>query len=194
MKNDKRNGSTIVKDKRRLLDVRRKKVSRGNSEWYNASDVSKMSVYRPTVRYAPVFSDYVNSVFQAMTLDCNQIIRAALFAAAHSERFYSILKQYQKKDVPLLRPNWNVGDHELWLEQCPAMVRRGENVNADSTRRRKTSNDSRNVKGRSVLQQDVLPTSDRCITSITRREGEISSEQHKSIHIRETGGIVIRFE
>jgi hypothetical protein len=153
-----------------------------------------MNVYRPTVRYAPVFRDYVDSIFKATTLDRNQIIRAGLFVAAHTKEFHAILKRYQKKDVPLPRPNWSLSDHELWLEQCPITVRGGEDVNADSTRRRKTSNDSRNVKGRSVLQQDILPTTNRCVTSITRREGEISSERHKSIHIQETGGIVIRFE
>lgn len=78
-----------------------------------------MNAYRPTVRYAPVFRDYVDSVFRATTLDRNQIIRAALFAAAYSERFYSILKQYQKKDVPLPSPPWQLEQKELWMEQTP---------------------------------------------------------------------------
>ena len=42
-------------------------------------------VYRPTVRYADVFRDYIDSIFQATTLGRNQIIRGALFAAAQSK-------------------------------------------------------------------------------------------------------------
>jgi hypothetical protein len=60
-----------------------------------------MSVYRPTVRYAPEFREYVDAVFRATTLDRNQIIRAALFAAAYSKEFQDILLKFKRKDVPL---------------------------------------------------------------------------------------------
>lgn len=119
IKNDKGIGTTNFTNERRLFDVRREKIAPSNRKWFNASDVSKMNAYRPTVRYAPVFRDYVDSVFRATTLDRNQIIRAALFAAAYSERFYSILKQYQKKDVPLPSPPWQLEQKELWMEQTP---------------------------------------------------------------------------
>jgi len=149
-----------------------------------------MNVYRPTVRYAPVFRDYVESIFRATTLDRNQIIRAALFAAAHSEKFYSILKQYQKKDVPLPCPSWKMTDHELWLEQCPENRRGGEDVNANTTRRGETSVASEHVAG-TQLQQHALATNRR-VEPPARREGEISSERQRPIQFRETGGIVIR--
>jgi hypothetical protein len=97
MKYDKRNGTTNFTNERRLSDVRGKEVTRGDSNWFIGGDVSKMTVYRPTVRYSPVFKDYVDSVFRATTLDRNQIIRAALYTAAHSMEFQELLKQYQKK-------------------------------------------------------------------------------------------------
>jgi hypothetical protein len=144
-----------------------------------------MTVYRPTVRYASIFRDYVNAVFHATTLDRNQIIRAALFTAAHSMEFQELLKQYQKKDVPLPRPKWGLSDHQYWMEQSPEMVKGGEDVDDDSTRSRKTPNDSRNFERRF----DVPSTTDRRIPSITRREGEVLTKR-----FQQTGGIVIRIE
>jgi hypothetical protein len=144
-----------------------------------------MSVYRPTVRYAPVFRDYVDAVFHATTLDRNQIFRAALFTAAHSKEFHDILKQYQKKDVPLPRPAWKLSDHQFWLEQCPEMVKGGEDVNANSTRNREVANDSRNIERRF----DVLPKASRCISPIERRERKVPTKR-----FQQTGGIVIRIQ
>ncbi|MCX8045751.1 MAG: hypothetical protein N3A70_02575 [Anoxybacillus gonensis] len=149
-----------------------------------------MSVYRPTVRYAPVFRDYVDAVFHATTLDRNQIIRAALFTAAHTKEFQMLLKQYQKKDVPLPCPSWTMADHELWLEQCPENRRGGEDVNANATRRGETSVASEHVAG-TQLQQHTSATNRR-VEPPARREGEISSERQRPIQFRETGGIVIR--
>jgi hypothetical protein len=185
MKYDKRNGTTNFTNERRLSDVRGEEVTRGNRKWFIGGDVWKMSVYRPTVRYSPVFKDYVDSVFHATTLDRNQIIRAALFTAAHSKEFHDMLKQYQKKDVPLPRPKWGLSDHQFWLEQCPEMVKGGEDVNANSTRNREAANDSRNIERRF----DVLPKASRCISPIERREREVPTKR-----FQQTGGIVIRIE
>ncbi|WP_238802880.1 hypothetical protein [Anoxybacillus sp. LAT_26] len=149
-----------------------------------------MSVYRPTVRYAPVFRDYVDAVFHATTLDRNQIIRAALFTAAHTKEFQMLLRQYQKKDVPLPSPSWTMTDHQLWVEQCPEAKKGGENVNVDSTRGREATATSEHVAG-TQLQQHESPTNRR-VEPPARREGEISSERHRPIQFRETGGIVIR--
>ncbi|WP_051530069.1 hypothetical protein [Anoxybacteroides tepidamans] len=152
-----------------------------------------MNVYRPTVRYAPIFRDYVDAVFRATTLDRNQIIRAALFTAAHAKEFQAILKQYQKKDVPLPSPLWEVSDHQLWLEQCPETGKGGDDVNVDSTRGRETATTSEHAAGSRLLQQNV-PSTNRRVKSPSRREGEIPAEQRGPIRLRETGGIVIRFE
>jgi hypothetical protein len=185
MKHDKRNGTTTIEEEGRLSDVRREEAARGDRKWFIGGDVRKMTVYRPTVRYSPVFRDYVNAVFHATTLDRNQIIRAALFTAAHSMEFQELLKQYQKKDVPLPRPKWGLSDHQFWLEQSPEMAKGGEDVNANSTRSRKAANDSRNIERRF----DVPSTTYRRIPSITRQEGEISTKR-----FQQTGGIVIRIE
>ncbi|MBU8905589.1 hypothetical protein [Desertibacillus haloalkaliphilus] len=108
-------------------------------------------VYRPTVRYHDVFRDYVNKLFHATTLDRNQIIRAALFAAAHSNEFYKLIDGYKKSDVPLPSPIWEPLDHELWMEQCKEKGKGGRDVNAkpkregpvesiDRTSRKETTN------------------------------------------------------
>ena len=73
--------------------------------------------YRPTVRYPDVYKDYVEKVFQATTLDRNQIIRLALFVAAHSEEYKAILKKYRTADVPLPHPDWGKVEDRYWLEQ-----------------------------------------------------------------------------
>jgi hypothetical protein len=185
MKYDKRTCSTTIEEEGRLSDVRGEEVTRGNRKWFIGGDVSKMTVYRPTVRYASIFRDYVNAVFHATTLDRNQIIRAALFTAAHTKEFHDMLKQYQKKDVPLPRPKWGLSDHQFWLEQSPEMVKGGEDVNVDSIRNREVANDSRNIERRF----DVPSTTDRGIPSITRREGEVPTKR-----FQQTGGIVIRIE
>ncbi|MFL0365396.1 hypothetical protein ACH0BF_20525 [Pseudobacillus sp. 179-B 2D1 NHS] len=94
-------------------------------------------VYRPTVRYHSTFKKYVDDLFYATHLDRNQIIRAALFAAAHSKEFHSILRSSKKKDVPLPHPKWSLDQAGLWREQNPDIKEKGEDVNACN--RRKTS-------------------------------------------------------
>ena len=61
-------------------------------------------VYRPTVRYSDVYKTYVDSVFKS-TRHRNQIIRLALFVAAHSEEYKSILEKYKHTDVSLPTQN-----------------------------------------------------------------------------------------
>ncbi|TYO73063.1 hypothetical protein [Rossellomorea marisflavi] len=87
-------------------------------------------MYRPTVRYADVYRNYVNDVFHATTLDRNQIMRLALFVAANSPEFNAILRQHGKHDVPLPRPTWRSNHTALWMEQDPTLNTEGEDVNA----------------------------------------------------------------
>ena len=152
-----------------------------------------MSVYRPTVRYAPEFREYVDAVFRATTLDRNQIIRAALFTAAYSKEFQDILLKFKRKDVPLPQPPWKLTDQYYWMEQNPKEREGGKDVNAYSDRRRTITMDSANTISSSILQQNVLPSENRCISSIKGREREISSKQ-SHLHFRQTGGIIIRLE
>lgn len=74
-------------------------------------------VYRPTVRYSDVFKEYVDSVFSTTRLDRNQILRLALFIAAHSKEYKSILKNYKHADVSLPHPSWTLSEHEYWKDQ-----------------------------------------------------------------------------
>ncbi|WP_053073913.1 hypothetical protein [Bacillus sp. LL01] len=93
-------------------------------------------MYRPTVRYADVYKQYVDALFQATTLDRNQIMRAALFNAAHSNLFHEMLRPYMRGDVPLPSPLWSASDHRLWLEQTPQQEKGGRDVNGEQEVRR----------------------------------------------------------
>jgi hypothetical protein len=86
-------------------------------------------MYRPTVRYADCYQQYVDKMFQSTTLDRNQIIRAALFTAAHSDEFLKLMKQNQKADVPLPSPLWDLDNTTLWREQSPKTTGEGKDVN-----------------------------------------------------------------
>ena len=74
-------------------------------------------VYRPTVRYADAFKYYVDSIFHSTRLDRNQIIRLALFTAAHSETYKNIIEKYKIADVSLPHPEWKLSEDEYWKEQ-----------------------------------------------------------------------------
>ena len=74
-------------------------------------------MYRPTVRYDELFRTYVDSLFRVTYLDRNQLIRAALFAAAHSKEYRSILEKYKKADVSLPQADWGLDEEEYWKNQ-----------------------------------------------------------------------------
>lgn len=74
-------------------------------------------MYRPTVRYADVYKTYVDDLFRTTSLDRNQIIRAALFTAAHSVEFLALMNKNKKRDVPLPSPSWRPEDHHLWRDR-----------------------------------------------------------------------------
>jgi rubrerythrin len=74
-------------------------------------------VYRPTVRYPEIYRDFVEDIFKATSLDRNQILRLATFAAAHSKEFQSILEKHKFGDVPLPHPDWGLDEEECWKNQ-----------------------------------------------------------------------------
>ncbi|MDF2792066.1 MAG: hypothetical protein K0S80_5168 [Neobacillus sp.] len=76
-------------------------------------------MYRPTVRYDDVYKTYVDDLFHSTHLDRNQIIRAALFAAAHSKEFLDVIQSHKKGGVPTPSPPWMLHQHGYWMEQCP---------------------------------------------------------------------------
>jgi hypothetical protein len=152
-----------------------------------------MSVYRPTVRYAPVFRDYVDDVFNATHLDRNQIIRLALFVATHTKEFRDVLMDYKKKDVLLPSPSWRLSDHHYWLEQCPVIEREGRDANAIATRGTSAQVASPIHEARSVLS----PSETGHITPVERFTGQIPSQRSQSdgrIQIRGKGRITFTVE
>jgi hypothetical protein len=127
-------------------------------------------MYRPTVRYDDVFKTFVDDMFRATSLDRNQIIRAALFAAAHSETFQQILQPYMKKDAPA--PVWSLMDDSFWLGQ------KGEKAN-DGPTEGTTDDGDNGDDGRDGGRQPVGGP-------VERRTGTIPSGS-----IRVTGGALV---
>lgn len=74
-----------------------------------------LSVYRPTVRYDDRYKEYVQNVFHSTHLDRNQIIRLALFAAAHSDQFANLIEPYLKRGMSLPKCSWKLDEEDLWL-------------------------------------------------------------------------------
>ncbi|MDE3837964.1 hypothetical protein C0966_00895 [Bacillus methanolicus] len=138
-------------------------------------------MYRPTVRYADVYKQYVDNLFHATSLDRNQIIRAALFTAAYSQEFLKIISVYKKKDVTLPSPPWQLEQTELWMEQNPT-TREERGVNVDSQRRTKVKKDP-GIIGRERSEDQK----DRRLGQTTGREGEVPTIIRTS-----GGGIKIR--
>jgi hypothetical protein len=85
-------------------------------------------MYRPTVRYSEVYRQFVDDVFHATTLDRNQIIRLALFIAAHSEEYQAVLGDHLRiNSSSLPHAKWRPDQANLWREQEPAIVDDAEN-------------------------------------------------------------------
>ncbi len=110
--------------------------------------------YRPTVRYASVYKDYVNQLFHATTLDRSQLIRAALFTAAHSPEFRKQVEAYAKVDVPVPRPTWSLTDTALWLEQSPQPKEEGRDV-IDASNHRGTGDNRTAAEGDRAQEADT---------------------------------------
>src|ERR1700730_15498559 len=73
--------------------------------------------YRPSVRYSSMYEKYIKEVDESTHLDRNQIIRLALFVAAHSPEYQSILKKYKKPDTTLPQADWGLDEEGLWKNQ-----------------------------------------------------------------------------
>lgn len=105
-------------------------------------------IYRPTVRYDLKFKEYVDDLFYSTHLDRNQIIRAALFSAAHSAEFKNLLKNYKKHDSALPPCPWDASDNGLWLEATRNKEGR-EGRYDDTSRTRAIEKDFDGVESRS---------------------------------------------
>ncbi|MBT2661969.1 hypothetical protein [Bacillus sp. ISL-45] len=138
-------------------------------------------MYRPTVRYADSYQQYVDKMFQSTHLDRNQIIRAALFTAAYSEEFLKLMSQNKKGDVPLPSPLWELDNTPLWREQSPKITGEGREVNDHNDRKGEVEDYSRVVK------------SGANITSIEGRQHQVQrSERPVPEKIQTSGEIKIR--
>ncbi|OIJ22064.1 hypothetical protein BKP45_05145 [Anaerobacillus alkalidiazotrophicus] len=128
-------------------------------------------VYRPTVRYDDLYKKYVDQVFKATSLDRNQIIRLALYAAPFSPLFQHQLKKHMTS--PLSSALWEATDHGLWLEQSFHQKEGGSDVNG-------------NCKEVSTVRkpQPPIPVS----RSTEGREGAV---YEKRVY-RQSGGITIK--
>jgi hypothetical protein len=90
-------------------------------------------VYRPTVRYDNRFRDYVNDLFQATTLDRNQIMRLALFLLGHTKEGKEILTLHLKKNSSLPSPNWSPQHGGLWKARAIETLEGGRTSVEDIT-------------------------------------------------------------
>jgi hypothetical protein len=142
-------------------------------------------VYRPTVRYADDFKKYVDDLFHATNLDRNQIIRAALFYAAFSPSFQSIMNQYKKNGIPLPTAQWLEDHHWLWMEVNPSKQERANDVNVNTREEREHTRDTQSV----ILFTHNQVNTKRDEQSLERREGKLPSER---IVFRNQGGISIK--
>jgi hypothetical protein len=117
-------------------------------------------LYRPTVRYDDVFKAYVDDVFGVTTLDRNQIIRAALFIAAHTPEFRSLLHSYRNGEQNIPVPSWSLKEDGYWKGQTVST--KGE-----------VANDIQMGDGRRGRAVESMGSVDRTTEG---RTGEISTE------------------
>jgi hypothetical protein len=135
-------------------------------------------MYRPTVRYADCYQQYVDNMFQSTHLDRNQIIRAALFTAAYSEEFLKLMRHNQIADVPLPSPLWQMDHTELWREQSPKTTGEGKDGNDHDDRKGEVEDNCRVVKpiSRSTIEERCqlqVQGSDRTVSKRIQMSGEI---------------------
>lgn len=137
-------------------------------------------MYRPTVRYDDIFRDYVDELFHATNLDRNQIIRAALFTAAHTQEFRQLLEPSLKGDVLIPSPTWRLDQPEYWRGSSVKTVKREDDVIAKRRGEGQGAETTRGDNGRGK-------------TAEAHAEGESNTRRTRSVLFREAGGIKITF-
>ena len=167
----------------------------------NKKSESISITYRPTVRYNNIYRTYVDALFKTTTLDRNQIIRCALFAAAYNNRFLELMSHYKKGDVPLPSSLWQDSDHQLWLEQgvlkeekggIKSDVMEGKKTNSSSTKLFGAPTDSRSIPG-TVIQSKQQHTSNNETSEQDRRQQPIERRTRTlpAVQLSNNGGIRI---
>jgi hypothetical protein len=69
-------------------------------------------MYRPTVRYADCFRDYVDEVVKATGLDRNQIFRLAMYLLPYTKEGRDVLNFFSSSPLP--SPKWNLNSMVEW--------------------------------------------------------------------------------
>ncbi|MEH7609562.1 hypothetical protein [Priestia megaterium] len=163
----------------------------------------QVDTYRPTVRYHSVYRTYVDSLFQATELDRNQIMRCALFTAAHNPVFLELMNQYKMSDVPLPSSPWQPSSHPLWMEQEPNIEEKGGGEHDDLERKGTSANtsmllrtptDSQSIFG-TTIESKQQPSSHEKAARITRRQQAIERRTRAvpTLQLSNNGGIRLDF-
>ncbi|MEO2223002.1 hypothetical protein [Priestia megaterium] len=163
----------------------------------------QVDTYRPTVRYHSIYRTYVDSLFQATELDRNQIMRCALFTAAHNPVFLALMNQYKMDDVPLPPSPWQPSSHRLWMEQEPSTKEKGGGEH-DDLERKGTSPSTSTLLGASTdgqsmsattIQSKQQPSNHEKATRIKRRQQPIERRTREvpTLQLSNNGGIRLDF-
>ncbi|MFS8602512.1 MULTISPECIES: hypothetical protein [Priestia] len=169
----------------------------------NNKPKNHVDTYRPTVRYHSIYRTYVDSLFQATELDRNQIIRCALFTAAHNPVFFALINQYKMSDVPLPTSPWQSSSHPLWMEQEPNIEEKGGGDDDDRERKRTstrtstllgTSTDGQSISGKAIEFNQQSSSHERA-ERITRRQQPIERRTREipTLQLSNNGGIRLDF-
>ncbi|WP_129707883.1 hypothetical protein [Priestia megaterium] len=169
----------------------------------NKKPKNQINTYRPTVRYHSIYRTYVDSLFQATELDRNQIMRCALFTAAHNPVFLALMNQYKMSDVPLPSSPWQPSSHPLWMEQEPNIEEKGGGEHDDLERKGtstntstllRTSTDGQSMSG-TTIQPDRKPSTSEKAARITRRQQPIDRRTRAipTLQLSNNGGIRLDF-
>ncbi|MEH7200702.1 hypothetical protein [Priestia megaterium] len=169
----------------------------------NKKPKNHVGTYRPTVRYHSIYRTYVESLFQATELDRNQIMRCALFTAAHNPVFLALMNQYKMSDVHLPSSPWQPSSHPLWMEQEPNTEEKGGG-NHDDLERKGTSTSAFTLLGTSTdgqpmsgatTQPNQQSSNHEKAARITRRQQPIKRRTREipTLQLSNNGGIRLDF-
>ncbi|MGF9893028.1 hypothetical protein ABEX78_30610 [Priestia megaterium] len=169
----------------------------------NKKSKNQVDTYRPTVRYHSMYRTYVDSLFQATELDRNQIMRCALFTAAHNPVFLALMNQYKMSDVPLPSSPWQLSSHPLWMEQEPNIEEKGGGEHDDLERKGtatststllRTSTDGQSMS-RATIQSKQQPSPSEKAAGHARRQQPIErrTRTFPTLQLSNNGGIKLDF-
>ncbi|MCM3186010.1 hypothetical protein [Priestia megaterium] len=169
----------------------------------NKKSKNQVDTYRPTVRYHSMYRKYVDSLFQATELDRNQIMRCALFTAAHNPVFLALMNQYKMSDVPLPSSPWQPSSHPLWMEQEPNIEEKGGGEYDDLERKGtatntstllRTSTDSQSMSGATIQSKQQPSTSEKAAGPARRQQTiERRTRTFPTLQLSNNGGIKLDF-